>query len=169
LLHSGLCFFLQQLSLKVSLSGAKCYSKPYRSSLDPCYPLQKLDDCKATRIQASSCGGTQFTHPCLGIRFVCYPGNEVSYSVRNSRFETQFIPLSLSLLSVKAPNSPIPDLVIACGEIVHNMPRPTLEHTVAATVVILIFATQPVGRSCCFYLSLSLRVLGYYPRRLFLA
>ncbi|KAJ7755644.1 hypothetical protein DFH07DRAFT_821281 [Mycena maculata] len=44
--------------------------------------------------------------------------------------------LGLSLLSMKAPESPIPDLVIAC----------------AATVVILIFGTQPdIMRALCFW------------------
>ncbi|KAJ6516241.1 hypothetical protein C8R45DRAFT_236784 [Mycena sanguinolenta] len=46
------------------------------------------------------------------------------------------IAMSLSLLSIRAPQSPIPDLVIAC----------------AATVVILIFATQPdIYRALCFW------------------
>ncbi|KAJ7087186.1 hypothetical protein B0H15DRAFT_842967 [Mycena belliarum] len=46
------------------------------------------------------------------------------------------VAMSLSLLSVQAPESPLPDLVIAC----------------AATVVILIFGTQPdIIRACCFW------------------
>jgi quinol-cytochrome oxidoreductase complex cytochrome b subunit len=46
------------------------------------------------------------------------------------------VALSLSLLSMKAPESPIPDLVIAC----------------AATVIILIFGTQPdIIRALCFW------------------
>jgi hypothetical protein len=46
------------------------------------------------------------------------------------------IAMSLSLLSIHAPNSPVPDLVIAC----------------AATVVMLIFATQrDIFRAVCFW------------------
>jgi len=62
---------------------------------------------------------------------------ELSLPIRVLAFGLYVIlAMSLSLLSVKAPNSPIPDLVIAC----------------AATVVIVIFATQPdIIRAVCFW------------------
>jgi len=69
-----------------------------------------------------------------------YPGGvgvELSLPIRVMAFGLYVIlAMSLSLLSVNAPNSPIPDLVIAC----------------AATVTILIFATQPdIIRALCFW------------------
>ncbi|KAJ7499263.1 hypothetical protein FB451DRAFT_1204831 [Mycena latifolia] len=62
---------------------------------------------------------------------------ELSLPIRVMAFGLYVIlAMSLSLLSVKAPESPIPDLVIAC----------------AATVVILIFATQPdIMRAMLFW------------------
>jgi len=69
-----------------------------------------------------------------------YPGGvgvDLSLPIRVMAFGLYVIlAMSLSLLSVNAPNSPIPDLVIAC----------------AATVTILIFATQPdIIRALCFW------------------
>ncbi|KAJ7873326.1 hypothetical protein B0H14DRAFT_2502428 [Mycena olivaceomarginata] len=62
---------------------------------------------------------------------------ELSLPIRVLAFGLYVImAMSLSLLSVRAPESPVPDLVIAC----------------AATVVILIFATQPdILRALCFW------------------
>ncbi|KAJ7688395.1 hypothetical protein B0H17DRAFT_1068455 [Mycena rosella] len=62
---------------------------------------------------------------------------ELSLPIRVLAFGLYVImAMSLSLLSMKAPESPVPDLVIAC----------------AATVVILIFATQPdIIRAACFW------------------
>jgi len=62
---------------------------------------------------------------------------ELSLPLRTMAFGFYvFVAMSLSLLSMKAPESPIPDLVIAC----------------AATVVILIFGTQPdIIRALCFW------------------
>ncbi|KAJ7237222.1 hypothetical protein B0H12DRAFT_1139520 [Mycena haematopus] len=62
---------------------------------------------------------------------------ELSLPIRVMAFGLYvIIAMSLSLLSIHAPESPVPDLVIAC----------------AATVVILIFATQPdIYRALCFW------------------
>jgi len=64
-------------------------------------------------------------------------GVELSLPIRVMAFGLYVIlAMSLSLLSVNAPNSPVPDLVIAC----------------AATVTILIFGTQPdIIRALCFW------------------
>ncbi|KAJ7162567.1 hypothetical protein C8R43DRAFT_1233239 [Mycena crocata] len=62
---------------------------------------------------------------------------ELSLPIRVMAFGLYVIlAMSLSLLSVKAPESPFPDLVIAC----------------AASVVIFIFGTQPdIIRALCFW------------------
>jgi len=62
---------------------------------------------------------------------------ELSLPIRVMAFGLYVIvAMSLSLLSVHAPESPVPDLVIAC----------------AATVVILIFGTQPdIYRALLFW------------------
>ncbi|KAJ6627489.1 hypothetical protein B0H10DRAFT_389363 [Mycena sp. CBHHK59/15] len=62
---------------------------------------------------------------------------ELSLPIRVMAFGLYVIlAMSLSVMSVNAPRSPVPDLVIAC----------------AATVVILIFGTQPdILRALCFW------------------
>lgn len=60
---------------------------------------------------------------------------------------------SLSLLSIKSPSSPVPDLVIACGGFSPSFSMLLqVDCDKAATLVILIFGTQKVKTFYLFYL-----------------
>ncbi|KAF9033094.1 hypothetical protein BDZ89DRAFT_564800 [Hymenopellis radicata] len=79
---------------------------------------------------------------------------EINLSIRILAFAVYLIiAMSLSLLSIKSPASPVPDLAIASGEWLRLKSDKRLIHAhAAATVVILIFGTQPdILKAACFW------------------